>query len=142
MGIWAKWERATKPKGGTIRRRGKSCFPLPTFDFSFRADSADSKPLSAVQSPPIHARSFFPFFPFSKPVSCDDDDFATSTLPHPHTGDIPSVPPRHHNYRTNLMATTTAATSPFSGSQVPAALALTRVMGTHKPPCCHHPHCA
>src|SRR6266571_7420036 len=39
---------------------------LPTFDFSFRADSADSKPSSssAVQSPPIRARSFFPFFPF------------------------------------------------------------------------------
>src|SRR6266702_2505343 len=37
---------------------------LPTFDFSFCADRADSKPLSAVQSPPIRARSFFPFFPF------------------------------------------------------------------------------
>src|SRR6266702_2974837 len=37
---------------------------LPTFDFSFHADSADSKPLSARQSPPIHACSFFPFFPF------------------------------------------------------------------------------
>ncbi len=64
MGIWAKWERATEPKGGTIRRRGKCCFPLPTFDFSFRADSADSKPSSTMQSPPIRARSFFPFFPF------------------------------------------------------------------------------
>ncbi len=39
----------------------------------------------------------------------------TSTLPHPHTGDIPSVPPQHHNYCTNPVATTTAATSPFVG---------------------------
>src|SRR6266571_272055 len=39
---------------------------LPTFDFSFRAEGADSTPSSssAVQSPPIRARSFFPFFPF------------------------------------------------------------------------------
>src|SRR6266702_7635102 len=39
---------------------------LPTFDFSFRAEGADCTPSSssAVQSPPIRARSFFPFFPF------------------------------------------------------------------------------
>src|SRR6266702_2891171 len=39
---------------------------LPTFDFSFRADS---KPSSTVQSPPIRARSFFSFFPFHPNLS-------------------------------------------------------------------------
>src|SRR6266702_1524404 len=64
---------------------------------------------------------FFPFLFFilfslsSKPVSCNITFTISSTLPHPHTGDIPLVPPQHHNYCTNPVATTTAATSPFVG---------------------------
>src|SRR6266702_2814939 len=134
--------------GGTIRRRGKSCFPLPTFDFSFRADSfladsADSKSPRPPCSPLLSVLDlFFLFSLSSEPVSCDVVVVAASTSPRPHTGDIPSAPPRYHNYRTNLVAATTAATSPFAGSQVPAALALTRVAGTHKPPRRRRPHCA
>src|SRR6266702_4904 len=85
---------------------------------------------------------FFLFSLSSKLVSCNVIVVAASTSPHPHTGDIPLAPPQHHNYCTNLMAATTAATSPFAGSQVPAALALTCVAGTHKPPCRRRPHCA
>src|SRR6266571_5777595 len=44
---------------------------------------------------------FFLFFLSSEPVSCDVVVVATSTSPRPHTGDIPSAPPRHRNYRTN-----------------------------------------
>ncbi len=67
--------------------------------------------------------SLFLFFLFSlssEPVSCDIA--VTSTLPRPHTGDIPSLPPstpspppRHCNYCTNPVAATTAATSPLAG---------------------------
>ncbi len=44
---------------------------------------------------------FFLFSLSSEPVSCDVVVVAISTLPRPHTGDIPSAPPRHCNYRTN-----------------------------------------
>jgi len=46
---------------------------------------------------------FFLFSLSSKPVSCDNVIIVvtTSTSPCPHTGDIPSAPPRHRNYRTN-----------------------------------------
>src|SRR6266702_4023764 len=90
-------------KGGTIRRRGKSCFPLPTFDFSFRADSADSKPSSAVQSPPIRARSFFPFFPFHPNLSSAT---TTSSPPPPRLALTQAISRRRH-----LDTTTTAPTS-------------------------------
>ncbi len=83
------------------------------------------------------ASLFFLFSLSSELVSCDV--IATSTLPRPHTGNIPLAPPRHHNYHTNLMAATTATTSPFAGSQAPAGLALTCIMGTHKPPCHRRP---
>ena len=103
-------------KGGTIRRRGKSCFPRSTLIFVQTVSA--SKPSSAVQTPPIRARcckSFFSFFSLSsEPVSCDVV-VAASTSPRPHTGDIPSAPPRHRNYRTNLVAATTAATSTLCG---------------------------
>src|SRR6266702_1330428 len=134
--------------GGTIRRRGKSCFPLPTFDFSFRADSfladsAASKSPRPPCSPLLSVLALFFLFSFSsEPVSCNVVVVTASTSPRPHTGDILLVPPQYHNYRTNLVAATTAATSPFAGSQVSTALALTRVVGTHKPPCHHCPHCA
>src|SRR6266702_2060339 len=103
-------------KGGTIRRRGKSCFPRSTLIFVQTVSA--SKPSSAVQTPPIRARcckSFFSFFSLSsEPVSCDVV-VASSTSPRPHTGVIPSAPPRHRNYRTNLVAATTAATSTLCG---------------------------
>ncbi len=115
---------------------------LPTFNFSFRADS--SKPLSAVQTPPIHAcccKSFFPFFPFHPNLSA-----VTSLPPLPHLALTHAISPQHH-----LDAATTTPTlwplqplplPPFVGSQAPAGLALTHTTGTHKPPRCHHPHCA
>src|SRR6266702_2507971 len=108
-------------KGGTIRRRGKSCFPRSTL-VSCRQYC---KPSSFAVQPPIRARCrksflffFFFFFLFSlssEPVSCDIAVAVASTLPCPHTGDIPSAPPQHHNYHTNPVAATTAATSPFAG---------------------------
>src|SRR6266702_4241889 len=99
MRIQAKWERATESKGDNMTVWEKL---LPTFNFSFRADRADSKPSSAMQSPPICACSFFFLFSLSsEPVSCDIIIVATSTLPRPHTGDIPSAPPQHCNYCTN-----------------------------------------
>ncbi len=58
---------------------------------------------------------FFSFSLSSEPVSCNIAVTITSTLPCPHTGDIPLVPPQHHNYCTNPMAATTTATSPFVG---------------------------
>ena len=57
---------------------------------------------------------FFFFFLFSlssEPVSCDIAVAVASTLPCPHTGDILSAPPQHHNYHTNPMATPTTAMS-------------------------------
>src|SRR6266571_4512980 len=108
--------RGPHSQGGTIRRRGKSCFPRSTLVF-MQIVSA-SKPLSAVQTPPIRARcckSFFSFFSLSsEPVSCDVVVTA-STSPRPHTGNIPSAPPRHCNYLTNLMAATTTTTSTLCG---------------------------
>ncbi len=58
---------------------------------------------------------FFLFSPSSEPVSCNIAVAVASTLPRPHTGDIPSAPPQHHNYCTNPVAATTTATSPFAG---------------------------
>src|SRR6266702_2547174 len=115
---------------------------LPTFDFSFHADRADSKPLSTMQSPSIHACSFFSFFPFHLNLSA-----ATSSLspPPPHLTLTQVISCQRHldtTTTTPTVATTTAATSPFVGSQAPAELALTHIAGTHNPPCHHHPHCA
>ncbi len=74
---------------------------------------------------------FFLFSLSSEPVSCDVVVFVASTSPRPHTGDIPSAPPRHRNYRTNPVAATTAATSPFAGSRAPAGLALSHTRRGH-----------
>src|SRR6266702_1257974 len=115
---------------------------LPTFDFSFHADRADSKPSSTVQSPPICARSFFFLFSLSsKPVSCDVVVIATSTLPRPHTGNIPLAPPRHCNYRTNRGRYNHRHVT-LCRSQAPTGLTLTCIAGTHKPPRRRRPHCA
>src|SRR6266702_712840 len=130
-------------KGGTIRRRGKSCFPRSTL-VSVQTVSA-SKPSSAVQTPPIRARcckSFFPFFPFHPNLSAA----TSSSPPPPRLALTQAISPRRH-----LDTATTAPTSwplqppplpPFAGSQAPAGLALTRVAGTHKPPRRRRPHCA
>src|SRR6266702_4241887 len=112
---------------------------LPTFDFSFHADRADSKPLSTMQSPSIHACSFFSFFPFHLNLSA-----ATSSLspPPPCLALTQVISRRHHLNTATTAPTTTTTMSPFVGSQAPTGLALTCIMGTHKPP--HHPcpHCA
>src|SRR6266702_4163968 len=115
---------------------------LPTFNFSFRADRADSKPLSTMQSPPIRACSFFSFFPFHLNLSA-----VTLLLsPSPPCLALTQAISRRRHLDTATtaptVAATTAATSPFAGSQAPAGLALTRVAGTHKPPCHRCPHCA
>src|SRR6266702_3633204 len=124
MRIQAKWERATESKGDNTTAWEKL---LPTFDFSFRADRADSKPSSAVQSPPIRARSFFSFFPFLphlSPSSLTVQDTSPRHRPvalrvaRKHPPHLPSRtcrPPlrrrRRHNHH-HLNASTTGATSP------------------------------
>src|SRR6266702_4316147 len=83
---------------------------LPTFDFSFRDFSF--RAAQTVQTVSLRPRLpcspllsvlalFFLFSLSSEPVSCDVVVVVTSTSPRPHTGDIPSAPPRHRNYRTN-----------------------------------------
>src|SRR6266702_82147 len=123
---------------------------LPTFDFSFRADS---KPSSSTMQPPSYpclllkvffslffSLFFFPFYP----------NLSSSTLP------SPSPPPcltltQVISHQCHLNTTTTAPTlwplqllphHPLWACQPPAASTLTHVMGTHKPPHCRHPYCA
>ncbi len=129
-------------KGGTIQWHGKSCFPHLTLVF---VQTVASKPSSTVQTPPIHAcccKSFFPFFPFHLNLSA----VMLSSPPPPHLALTQAISPWHH-----LDTTITAPTlwllqllplPPFVGSQAPAGLTLTCVVGTHKPPRRHHPHCA
>ena len=114
---------------------------LPTFDFSFRDFSF--RAAQTVQTVSLHphppcspllsmlALFFFLFSLSSKPVSCNVVVVVVSTSPRPHTGDILSAPPQYHNYHTNLVATTTAAMSPFAGSQAPAGLALSHMHCGH-----------
>src|SRR6266702_1703908 len=113
---------------------------LPTFDFSFRDFSF--RAAQTVQTVSLRPRPpwspllfvlalFFLFSLSSEPVTCDVVFVVASTSPRPHTGDIPSAPPRHRNYRTNPVAATTAATSPFAGSQAPAGLALSHTRRGH-----------
>src|SRR6266702_3687733 len=113
---------------------------LPTFDFSFRDFSF--RAAQTVQTVSLRPRPpcrpllsvlalFFLFSLSSEPVSCDVVAVVASTSPRPHTGDIPSAPPRHRNYRTNPVAATTAAMSPFAGSQAPAGLALSHTRRGH-----------
>src|SRR6266702_4389502 len=123
MRIQAKWERATESKGDNTTAWEKL---LPTFDFSFRADRADSKPSSAVQSPPICARSFFSFFPFHPNLSAAT---SSSSPPPPRLALTQAISRRRHLDTATTaptVAATTAATSPFAGSQAPAGLAHTR----------------
>src|SRR6266702_2106042 len=121
-------------------RKAVSDFPCSTLVFMQTLHTVNPRPTC---SPLLSMLALFFLFPLSsEPVSCNVIIIAASTLPHPHTGDIPLAPPQHHNYRTNLVAATTTTTSPFVGSQVPAALALTCVAGTHKPPHRRRPHCA
>ncbi len=82
---------------------------LPTFNFSFCANSADSKPSSAVQSPPIHAHSFFPFFPFIQTCQlqhCHCCCLHLTSLSHRQypvgatsTLQLPHQPHGHYNHR-------------------------------------------
>ena len=112
---------------------------LPTFDFSFRADS---KPSSAVQSPPIRTRSFFPFFHPNLSAA-----MSSSSSPPPRLALTQAISRRRH-----LDTATTAPTPwplqppprhPLRGAKHPLdSLSLTHVAGTHKPPCRRHPHCA
>ncbi len=113
---------------------------LPTFNFSFRDFSFHA--VQTVQtvslcphlpcSPLLSMLAlFFLFSLSSKPVSCDVIIIIASTSPHPHTGDILSVPPQHCNYHTNPMAATTTTTSPFAGSQAPTELALSHTRCGH-----------
>ena len=77
---------------------------LPTFDFSFRADRADSKPSSAVQSPPIRARSFFSFFPFHPNLSAAT---SSSSPPPPRLALTQAISRRRH------LDTATTAPTPW-----------------------------
>src|SRR6266571_951143 len=77
---------------------------LPTFDFSFRADRADSKPSSAMQSPPICARSFFSFFPFHLNLSAVT---SSSSPPPPRLALTQAISCRRH------LDTATTAPTPW-----------------------------
>src|SRR6266702_997915 len=113
---------------------------LPMFDFSFHnfsfraAQTVQTVSLRPhpLCSPLLYVLAlFFLFSLSSKPVSCDVIIVVASTSPRPHTGDIPLVPPQHHNYCTNPVATTTTAMSPFAGSQAPTGLALSHMRHGH-----------
>src|SRR6266702_2265658 len=129
---------------------------LPTFDFSFRADSTVSLPCSPCSLLSVLAVAslffpflffffffFFSFFPFHLNLSA-----ATSLSPSPPPClTLTQVISRQRHLNT----TTTAPTPwplqpplchPLQVCQPPAVSALTRVMGTHKPPHCHRPHYA
>src|SRR6266702_6112109 len=80
-------------KGGTIRRRGKSCFPRSTLVFAQRVQTVRPRPRPPCSPLLSVLAPFFLFSLSSEPVSCDVVVVAASTPPPPHTGDIPSAPP-------------------------------------------------
>src|SRR6266702_6973986 len=152
--IQAKWESPRSQRGGTIRRRGKSCFPRSTLVFRADTVSPPRPPCSPLH--PIRARcrksffpfSFFSFFPFHPNLSA-----ATSPSPPPRLALTQAISRRcrHQPRRRHLDTTTTAPTPwplqppprhPLRACQLPVAPALTRVVGTRKPPRCRRPHCS
>ncbi len=141
-------------KGGTIRRRGKSCFPRSTLVFVQTVTVSLPRSPCSLLSMLAVASLFFPFlffffffffsfFPFHLNLSA-----ATSLSPSP--------PPclaltQVISRRRHLNTTTTAPTPwplqppphhPLRVCQPPAVSALTRVVGTHKPPHRPRPHYA
>src|SRR6266702_7031343 len=129
---------------------------LPMLNFSFLCRHS-KPPSSSMQPPPSYPCSlsqvffpffFFSFFPFHLNLSA-----ATSPSPPPCLTLTQVISRRCHHqpHRRHLNTATTAPTPwplqppprhPLQACQLPVAPALTRIAGTHKPPCCRRPHCS
>src|SRR6266581_153730 len=134
--------RGPRSQRGTIRRRGKSCFPHSTLVFVQTGQTVSPRPPC---SPLLSVLAlFFSFFPFHPNLSAA---MSSSSLPPPRLALTQVI-----SHWCHLNTTTTAPTlwplqplpcHPLQGAKHPLdSHSLTCVMGTHKPPRCHRPHCA
>src|SRR6266702_5298261 len=159
MRIQAKWDgRGPRSQRGDNTTAWEKL--LPTFDFSFRADFRADSTVSLPRSPcsllsvlavaslfsPFLFFFFFFFFSFFSFYLNLLSATSLSPSPPPCLALTQAISRRRH-----LNTTTTAPTPwplqppprhPLRACQPPAASALTRVVGTHKPPRRPRPHYA